>query len=414
MSILPDPIARHVERCARQPVARDAVSNKKQRNGLQRIGPQRIGLQRVGPGWLVFAAALTLISSTVLADQVTFRVEETKSPSGKDGKKKSVTKKRTVEGEVLVEAADGGVMLLADDGRIWTVQPDQLIERLPKPPPQPIDHDKMTRRLMAEYPGAFETFKTNNYLILYQGNEPYARHVAALFESLHRAFFMYWQNQNVELEEPKYPLVALILADHDAFIRHATKEIGDTASQVIGYYHLESNRMTTFRVPNLERNIATLIHEATHQLSYNCGLQTRFADNPMWVSEGMATFFEAPDFSNPRGWRGVGRVNQVNLLRWNRYLGTRPSDSLVTLIADDSRFRSAATAEAAYAEAWALTYFLLKTKRDEFVDYLEGLADGEPLKSKTARQRIEELEAALGCSIAELDQQLVAFMRRVR
>ena len=47
--------------------------------------------------------------------------------------------------------------------------------------------------------------------------------------------------------------------------------------------------MTTFNVPDWERNVATIIHEATHQLAYNSGMQRRYADNPMWVSEGLAT-----------------------------------------------------------------------------------------------------------------------------
>ena len=35
----------------------------------------------------------------------------------------------TIRGEILVEAQDGGVMLLGDDGRIWTIQPDQIVSR---------------------------------------------------------------------------------------------------------------------------------------------------------------------------------------------------------------------------------------------------------------------------------------------
>ncbi len=37
--------------------------------------------------------------------------------------------KREVVGEIMIEAHDGGVMLQADDGRIWMIQPEQVIER---------------------------------------------------------------------------------------------------------------------------------------------------------------------------------------------------------------------------------------------------------------------------------------------
>lgn len=172
--------------------------------------------------------------------------------------------------------------------------------------------------------------------------------------------------------------------------------------------------MTTFRVPNLERNIATIIHEATHQLAYNCGLQTRFADNPMWVSEGLAMFFESPDFSNPRGWRGIGRVNAVNLGRFRRYLSSRPDDSLATLLSDDSRFRSVSTAEDAYGESWALTYFLLKTQRKEFVSYLQKLSESKPLDERTPRERIEDFESSMDMTLEQLDRKFITYMRRVR
>ncbi len=35
-----------------------------------------------------------------------------------------------------------------------------------------------------------------------------------------------------------------------------------------------------------------LTHEMTHQLAYNSGLQKRGVMYPLWVSEGLATFFE--------------------------------------------------------------------------------------------------------------------------
>lgn len=326
----------------------------------------------------------------------------------------SAEQEQTIDAEILVEAADGGVLARCDAGRLWTIQPDMIVQRTKQPAGPPIDQETMARRMLDELPKGFQVYRTANYLLLHQGNEAYARDCGVLFEQLHRGFFTYWKNQHVDLEEPRYPLVALVLANHNEFLKYASQEIGDTAKSVIGYYHLESNRMTTFRVPNLERNIATIIHEATHQLAYNCGLQTRFADNPMWVSEGLAMFFESPDFSNPRGWRGIGRVNAVNLGRFRRYLSSRPDDSLATLLSDDSRFRSVSTAEDAYGESWALTYFLLKTQRKEFVSYLQKLSESKPLDERTPRERIEDFESSMDMTLEQLDRKFITYMRRVR
>ena len=322
---------------------------------------------------------------------------------------------RTEVGKILIEAQDGGVMLQADDGHIWTLQPENIVSRESSDADfESINADEMERRLLEQMSDDFSVYRTQHYLIVYNSSEAYAKQVGGLFEQLYRGFFTYWKNQRWNLPEPDFPLVALVLRDHASFLTHARDEIGETANSVIGYYHLSSNRMTTFNVPDWERNVATLIHEATHQLAYNCGLQRRFADNPMWVSEGLATFFESPDRRNPGKWRSIGRVNQVNLKRWYNYFPNRQPESLATLLADDMRYRNAATATDAYAEGWALTYFLIKTRRKEYVDYLRMLSQGKPLAEKTKRQRITEFETAFGMTLSQLDKAFIAYMRRVR
>src|SRR5690606_9657934 len=240
----------------------------------------------------------------------------------------------------------------------------------------PIDAKEAGRRLLAELPPGFAVYRTKNYVIVHNTHDEYVRWVGRSFESLHRVFHSFFRNQRWKLKEPEFPLVALVFADRASFDAYARPELGDTAAAVIGYYNLETNRMTTFNVPNLERNVSTIIHEATHQLAYNTGLQTRFADNPMWVSEGLAVYFETPNFSNPSLWRGVGQINKVKLAHFHDYLRNRGGESLASLLSDDSRFRNSATARDASAEAWALTYYLLRTKRPLYIQYLRALSEG--------------------------------------
>ena len=114
--------------------------------------------------------------------------------------------------------------------------------------------------------------------------------------------------------------------------------------------------------PEAEAMVATIIHEATHQLAFNRGLQARYADVPLWVSEGIALYFETPDLRNSRGWQTVGAVNRVRLDRFRQYLNDRPTKSLESLMVNDHRFRDPRQAIDAYAEAWALTYFLIRQK----------------------------------------------------
>jgi Protein of unknown function (DUF1570) len=350
---------------------------------------------------IAWICVLTVVPDGWTAEQITF--------------KDSKGTVRSLIGESLVSAQDGGRLFQSDDGRIWTIQPDAIQSSSADDSPLvPIDAAEMGRRLLAELPAGFFAYQTTNFVIVHNTNEGYVRFVGSLFEQLHKGFYAYWKNQGWDLPKTKFPLVALVFADRVSYDAYAMNDVGEAAKATIGYYNLETNRMTTYNVPNAERNIATIIHEATHQLAYNAGLQKRYADNPMWVSEGVAVFFESPDFSNPRGWRTIGKVNVVNLERFRRYLPRRGSESLASLLADDNRFRQEASASDAYSEAWAMTYFLMKTKKKEYIQYLQRLSESKPLETRTGRERIELFEQALGVDLATLDRQFLTYLSRVQ
>ena len=78
------------------------------------------------------------------------------------------------------------------------------------------------------------------------------------------------------------------------------------------------------------------------------------------------------------------------------------------------RFKNSASANDAYGEGWALTYFLIKTKRKEYVEYLRLLSQGRPLAENSKRARIEMFETAFGTTLEEIDKEFVTYMRRVR
>jgi hypothetical protein len=163
--------------------------------------------------------------------------------------------------------------------------------------------------------------------------------------------------------------------------------------------------------PEALRNVATMVHEATHQIAFNCGLQTRYADIPLWVSEGIAVYFETPDLSSSRGWRNIGGVNHARLQRFRSFLARRPRDSLSTLIVDDARFRDGQRALDAYAEAWALHYFLIRQRSKEYHSYMQTLAQKKPFLWDKPEERLSEFRHAFGDDLAALDAEFLRFMK---
>lgn len=317
-----------------------------------------------------------------------------------------------VEGKVLLTASDGGVLLLADDGQLWTVQPERVVTRSKDDKPfRPITRKEAGRRLLQEFSSGFRLHQTAHYVICHNTNDEYAAWVGGLFERAYTGFYAYWRNKGRKLAEPEFPLVAIVFADQRGFAEYARPQVGDLVDEMIGYYKVPTNRMVTYVVPNRERRVATLVHEAIHQLCYNSGLHTRLADNPYWVVEGMAIYFETTD-SSAKGWRNIGGVNQVNLARFEAFLANRPADSLTTLIRDDERFRKLATAEAAYAESWALNYFLLRTKQKDYLKYLDTLSAGPLLAEPDPRARVQALQDALGMDLETLDREFLLYMNK--
>ncbi|HEY2826967.1 MAG TPA: DUF1570 domain-containing protein [Pirellulales bacterium] len=352
-------------------------------------------------------------------------------------------KTQHLSGKAVVAAQDGGVMLQTADGKLWNVTPDETLEHGQDDKPfVPLSADRLKKQILGELPPGFDTVKTAHYLIFYNTSRGYALWCSALFERLYTSFTSFWTHRGFKLHEPETPLVIVIYADQPTYARQSVDELQNVTNRVIGFYSLQTNQVKTYDLTGAESTrrpgdnkrmdaaqinellslpaattmVATVIHEATHQIAFNCGLQQRFADIPLWVCEGLAMYFETPDLSYGKGWRTVGEVNQPRLTRFQNYLLRRPTDSLQTLLSDDKRFRGgdAETAVDAYAEAWSLNYFLLRMHAKEYEAYLQRLAEKQPLVWDDPAARLKEFKACFGPDLTGLDAEFVRYMSRVK
>ena len=160
--------------------------------------------------------------------------------------------------------------------------------------------------------------------------------------------------------------------------------------------------------PTAPGAVSTIVHEATHQIAFNSGLHQRLSDCPKWFSEGIAMYCETPDLGK-KGWAGIGVLNRGRLEQFQLYRARWPVDSLTTLIESDARLVQVKDAVDAYAESWALTYFLIHKHPKEFVAYLRVLSAsgrwsmttrprGSPSsKSSSARYRRSRESSIISC-----------------
>ena len=345
----------------------------------------------------------------------------------------------SAKGRVLIEAADGGLMLQADDGALWIIQRDELRSRKELSQPfKPLTSDELAERLLSELPPEFRAHTTPHYVVCYNTSRAYALWTSSLLERLHKAFTNYWQKQGLELHKPEFPLPVLVFADRQMYDAASRDDLPGGTGNIVGFYSLRSNRVNMFDLTGAEavRNagnrrgsmreinqmlsvpaavplVSTIVHEATHQIAFNCGLQNRFADIPLWLCEGMAVYFEAPDLASMRGWRGIGRVNYPRLDTFYRNLANWNEDSLERLLSSDAHFRNPQTAIDAYADAWALNYYLIKYKPRAYADYLKTLSEKRPLIQDEPGTRLEDFRKHFG-DPRKLEQDFLRQMSRVK
>ena len=148
------------------------------------------------------------------------------------------------------------------------------------------------------------------------------------------------------------------------------------------------------RLAYLSQNINITVHEATHQLSYACGIFSRYYQNPKWLVEGLALYFEA---ARNDQWRKPGEIHPQRL---KIFLNEAPSPQRLTfekLITDDEIFNTSRNqAKQAYASAWALFYYLTWQQHEKLFDYIFELSLRISDKPYSAEQRLNDFKKFFG------------------
>jgi hypothetical protein len=238
------------------------------------------------------------------------------------------------------------------------------------------------------------------------------------FEKLYRSFHRYFRVREFRLHEPAYPLVAVVFQNEGDYFAYSAR-IGEPGqSGRLGHYSLNSNRVYLYDTRqdrgDWTLNAETIIHESTHQTACNCGIHTRRSGTPRWLAEGLATMFEVRGVYDSRASdRRADRINAYQLRRFQEFVRTRrPEGFMAQLVAHDNAFAS--DGDGAYAEAWALTFYLMETRPREYAEYLARTADREMFTDYTAAERIADFREIFHPDLRWFERQFLSFMEDVK
>ncbi|MDR2171062.1 MAG: DUF1570 domain-containing protein [Planctomycetaceae bacterium] len=331
-------------------------------------------------------------------------------------------KLRSETGEILIEA-DDGIVFKSRDGQYFVITPENLFSRRKDDKAfQAYSTSECIRRLESEFPksAGYKIMEKPHFLIVYTTSRGFAQWYSRILERVCNGFKSYWNSRGLNLTDPEFPLVAVIYSNRDDFFKHAEAEGLKLSRNILAYYNKLTNRVVLcdlsgfesvkendnksesltinhyLRQPEALFNIATVVHEATHQISMNNGMQQRFAPYPLWLAEGIALFHETPDAKDSLGWSLTPKVNGIRLKDLRKYFQKKPTDPIQKMLKDDNLLRDPNTVVDNYAMAWGLTYFLAKTKRNQFTNYLKKLAKKNPQSDDSPKIRIKEFEECFG------------------
>lgn len=336
---------------------------------------------------------------------------------GADFMFRAVVGGETLEGRPLAWTKST-MTLLGRDGRLHEFSPRQAKEAKKTAPRfEGYSSEEMRQRLYAEFGSRFEFSSTGHYLVAHPRGE--GSEWADRFEDLYRSFVRYFRVRGFAPTEPPYPMVAVVFGNRSDYQRYLSKNSTGDTSNVLGHYELSSNRVYLYDQSSpgddrWEDTASTVIHEATHQTAYNVGVHSRLAKGPRWVSEGLAMMFEARGVHDARSYdRGDSRLNLYRLTDFQRDVApSEPMGPLARFIASDQAFDR--TPLLAYAEAWALTFFLCETRPREYAEYLEITASRPMFSEYPADQRVADFRRAFCDDLSLLNSQFLSYMKELR
>lgn len=287
--------------------------------------------------------------------------------------------------------------------------------------------------LQREFGEDFKLHATRHFVVVYNAEENWSRQRAALLERTHDVYYKTLRRLGYQPLPLTERLVCVLFTDYTSYHAYVRRSDGGVMEWAAGYYSTRNNRTAFYhdrdnpeydqirqRMEALEQIVEQLsaqlrqsiarnnhalsqetrrqltaarkeqnwyrnrikavahlanalktVHEATHQLAFNSGLQQRGKMYPFWFSEGLATNFETNNPNEPFGpmHDNLGRRKVLtDALAAGRLA---PLEQFIT----DPPPKSNRNGEVsvAYAQAWGLFRFLLRYRKDQMRRYLDTL-----------------------------------------
>lgn len=340
---------------------------------------------------------------------------------------------RTISGQ--------GKYCMEDDRGVIRAIPGDAIVSIEDAPDTTLAELRKTlcEELLAEFGEGFSTKTSEHYVFVSDASEGYVEWGMRLFESLADGFRRYASQNKFVLTERVEPMVVVIFSTQQDFVRYAAKET-PSPDKIAAYYNMETNRVVLYDLsetegtraalnkrrrtfletkeflsrPNAAFNVATIVHEATHQIAYNEGLFQRTGPFALWTVEGLSLLFETPNGKASQGgwgYRSPFPTNKRQLAYFRNFVSrTTQKDAIRDLVRQD---KFMVDLEGSYATSWALFYYFYKKRPKELAGYVQEIAKRPPYTTYSPEDRVADFEKYFGDDWEKLQDSLLRFAKRL-
>lgn len=304
----------------------------------------------------------------------------------------------------------------------------------------------LVSRLEATYRSVYRLCKINDIpavqpegrleVLFFHDYETYGRYAAACRFPHQGSAGFYDQRSNVAafvniLNLPELGQLNRLVAQSDERIERLR------AARPVNRLALKAERRKKQSITNQRNRIVertnrlTVQHEVAHQVFFNSGVHVPGARNPGWLVEGLACLFETPPSSSGAG---AGTTNQMRLADFRACLGNgdprarlKAEDFEVALesgrllplrdlVGDTTLFnrRDDPNLVHYYSQAWALVFYLQRSRRAEFADYLRLLEQRKIGQDTTRASELADFESVFGPLDDDFQRRWASFIVSLR
>jgi hypothetical protein len=279
-------------------------------------------------------------------------------------------------------------------------------------------------------------YESKHFLALSNAGEGFSGARLRDCELIYNCFWDHFLKKGFELHEPDTQLMMAVFDSRAGFQAYLGKEVPTFFS---GMYQRDTNRFVTYdfgqnegllaakraaarsmrridsqilrqrSLDGINRwasgrrgdvNVATMMHEVAHQLTFNCGMLNREGDVPVWSAEGLACYCEA---TSDGTWQGIGEISAERAVPLAEAIHEkRALLSVRDLVSSEQWLRRKSNEQnilLGYAQSWALMRMLLEEQPREVRAYLSLI-----YPRRTPDHRLVDFAEIFGADFANLQQ----------